>query len=110
MSIVRHAALRRTASRFTGRPAILSVVVLGLLIAAIFPIRQLLGYRSLNAHLTREVQVVERRIAQLDRRIAQLHEPAYLERLARECLGMVKPGEVPFVVVPKGGGAKPAAC
>ena len=44
------------------------------------------------------------------RQIQRLHAPNYLERLARECLGMVRPGEVSFVVVPKDGGPKPAAC
>ena len=34
-----------------------------------------------------------------------------LERIARECLGMVKPGEIAFVVVPKGGHtATPSDC
>jgi cell division protein FtsB len=34
-----------------------------------------------------------------------MRDPAYVERFARECLGMIKPGEIPFVVVPKHGKA-----
>ena len=39
-----------------------------------------------------------------------LHDPTYLERLARECIGMVMPGEVPFAIVTKHGNPKPARC
>ena len=42
--------------------------------------------------------------------IRQLHDPTYLERMARECLGMVKPDEIPFVVVPKHGKAGARRC
>jgi cell division protein FtsB len=44
---------------------------------------------------------LQRRNAALDHRIDRLHDPRYLELLARECLGMVKKGEITFVVVPK---------
>jgi cell division protein FtsB len=40
-----------------------------------------------------------------------LRDPGFLERLARQCLGMVKPGEVAFVVVPvQGAPAPPPEC
>ena len=41
-------------------------------------------------------------LAELERRIADLNDPSTLERLARECLGMVNPGEIAFVPIPKG--------
>jgi cell division protein FtsB len=111
---VRHAAARRSRSHshshFTARTAILAVMVTVLLVAAIFPVRQLLAERAHTSSLERQAQLLERKKARLDARIQRYHDPIYLERLARECLGMVKPGEVAFVVVPKGGGAKPAAC
>ena len=34
----------------------------------------------------------------------------FLERIARECLGMVKPGETAFVVVPAHGKPDPPDC
>ena len=55
----------------------------------------------LNQHhwLARRLQ--EQNI-ELERRIADLNDPSTLERLARECLGMVNPGEIAFVPIPKG--------
>ena len=107
---VRHAALGRSGSRFTRRAAILLVVITALLIAAFFPVRQLLAQRAHEQQLEQQVQVLERTNQALDRRIDRLHDPEYLERLARECLGMVMPGEVSFAVVPKGTNAKPVPC
>ena len=49
--------------------------------------------------------LLEARTATLTRQAQQLKDPTHLELIARECLGMVKPGEIPFVVVPRGGGA-----
>jgi cell division protein FtsB len=50
----------------------------------------------------------------LERRIELLNDPEHLERLARRCLGMVRPGEILFVVPeeePAGAGAAvPADC
>ena len=43
-------------------------------------------------------------------RIADLNDPPTLERLARECLGMVKPGEIAFVPIPKGRAPTPPDC
>ena len=40
-------------------------------------------------------------------RAEQLRDRVYLERLARQCLGMVRPGETAFVVVPEQGAPAP---
>ena len=105
---VRHATLRRSA--FTARTAILAVVVAALAVAMLFPLRQLLSDRSQVAQLTRQTQVLEHRNRRLEARIQRLHDPTYLERLARECIGMVKPGEVPFAIVTRHGDPEPARC
>jgi cell division protein FtsB len=106
----RHESLARARFRFTGRAAVLAALLVGMLVAAAFPVRTYLSQRAQKADLHRQVQTLEIKNRQLARRIHQLHDPAYLERLARECLGMVKPGEVSFVIVPKGGGPQPARC
>jgi cell division protein FtsB len=110
MSTVRHASARRSASRTTARTAILAVVVTALIVAALFPLRSLLAQHSQLKDLNHQVSVLETENRQLERRIHQWHDPEYIEKVARECLGMVKPGEVPFVVVPKGGAPKPVSC
>jgi cell division protein FtsB len=93
------------------RAIALAVLVAALLMAAVYPVRTYLGQRAQINTLERESLILERANARLDTRIKSLHDPAELQRLARECLGMVKPGETAFVVVPKGGhAATPSDC
>ena len=107
----RHETVSRTRFRFSGRAALLAALIAAMLVAAAFPIRTYLAERAHIAELNRQAQVLEHDNKVLQERIARLHDPDYLERLARECLGMVKPGEVSFVIVPQGGGGpKPARC
>jgi cell division protein FtsB len=96
--------------RITGRALALLVVVGALLVAAMYPLRAYLNERSQITRLEQQVSDLERASAEYDRRIALLHDPQYLERLARECLGMIKPGEIGFVVVPKHGKAGARIC
>ncbi len=49
--------------------------------------------------LDREVADLRRENAQLREEIRRLHRPQYIERLAREQLGLVKPGEIPVILV-----------
>ncbi len=51
------------------------------------------------ARLDREVQTLRRENAQLREEIRRLHTPEYIERLAREQLGLVKPGEIPVILI-----------
>ena len=96
--------------RITGRALALLVVVGALLVAAMYPLRAYLNERSKITNLQQQVDDLSRQNAEYDRRVAQLHDPQYLERLARECLGMIKPGEIGFVVVPKHGKAGARIC
>ena len=100
----------RRRRRITGRALALIVVVGALLFAATYPLRAYLNERSQIDVLQQQVAHLQQTNADLDDRIAQLHDPRYLERLARECLGMIKPGEIPFVVVPKHGQAGGRIC
>lgn len=96
--------------RPSGRALILLAIVFGILVLAVAPLRGYLGQRAKLADLRRQAAGLERQNAALDRRIAQLSDPTYLEHLARECLGMVKPGETAFVVVPARGSPRPSGC
>lgn len=100
----------RRGRRMTGRALALLVVIGALLVAAMYPLRAYLNERSQITGLEQQVSQLERQNAEYDHRIAQLHDPQYLERLARECLGMIKPGEIGFVVVPKHGKAGARIC
>ena len=74
---------------------------------AIAPIRGYLDQRAQLAELERQAAVLERQNAELEARIAAYNDPPTLERLARECLGMVKPGEIGFVTIPRAGARTP---
>ena len=77
------------------------ILVGALLVAFVYPLRTYLNQRGQISGLEQREHALQRRTADLDRRIAQLHDRRYLEFLARECLGMVKRGEISFVVVPR---------
>ncbi len=94
---VRTQALERPRVRLTGRAALLVIVVTMLGLFSIVPIRQYLAQRAEIAHLEQRAAQLERSNQALRSDIRRLHDPEYLERLARACLGMVKPGEVAFV-------------
>ena len=70
---------------------------------AVAPTRAYLVQRSELQGLQRQADQLQQQNTELERRIADLNDPSTLERLARECLGMVKPGEIAFVPIPKGG-------
>ena len=65
------------------------------------------SYRKrLREHLTE----TKRHAREVEKRVKQLQDPDYLERLARECLGMVMPGDIAFVSVPKGSKTGSPSC
>jgi len=74
------------------------------------PLRTYMAQRDRLAQLQRQSQVLVQQNEQLRRQIAQLQDPSYLERIARECLGMVKPGEIGFIIAPQSGRAQPPGC
>jgi cell division protein FtsB len=101
---------RRFRSRLTARAAILAVLVMVLGLFSVVPVRQYLEQRARVADLEEQARTLEAANDRLEAQIARLGDPDVIERLARECLGMVKSGEVAFVVVPKGGRTEPAPC
>ncbi len=97
-------------ARPTPRAAVLAALVLVLALAMVVPVRQYFEQRSQMAELQRTVEQLEVQRARMRAQLERLHDPDYLERVARECLGMVRPGEIPFVTVPEGGDPQPPRC
>lgn len=89
--------LARVRPRLTARAGALVVIVTLLGVLALVPARAYLDQRARVAALELQAQRLEDQNATLANAIAKLHDPAELERLARACLGMVKPGEIAFV-------------
>ncbi len=90
-------AIPRDRPRLTGRAAILLVIAGVLALAMLVPARQLLDQRARLAALERRAAELEERNRELRAEIARLRDPLELERLARACLGMVRPGETLLV-------------
>jgi cell division protein FtsB len=99
-----------TSVRLTARAALLLIVMLVVFAFALAPLRAYLGQRSALADLRRQTQKLERQNDRLQARLLELNDPRELERLARACLGMVRPGETAFVTIPETGYPKPPAC
>ena len=109
VSLDRDATPRRPRRRvrLTARATILCTLVIGVLVLSVAPAQLYFEQRAELAQLERQAAALERTNETLASRAEQLRDHAYLERLARRCLGMVKPGEVAFVVVPKEGAPAP---
>lgn len=92
-------AVRRVLPRWA-QPAAAAGLVLAL--AGVFGNAYWEGYqlRREAARLVRERDELRRQNAQLREEIRLLHTPEYIERLAREQLGLVRPGEIAVILVP----------
>jgi cell division protein FtsB len=92
------------------RASILLIAVFLSAVFAVAPMRAYLHQRAELSDLERQTQLLQQQNTELERRIADLNDPGTLERLARECLGMVAPGEIAFVPIPKGRAPTPPDC
>ena len=83
-----------------GPQIVVLLLVLGLLGAmAIQPTRQLIEQRERIAGMSEDLEEIERSNRRLDARIERLNDPDFLEQRARD-LGLVRPGETAYVVMP----------
>lgn len=79
------------------RSALVVLAVLGMLLLASGPVRALYEQRQQIQRLAAKATQLEAENAAIRLEIARLRDPAVLEQLARECLGMVRPGETAVV-------------
>jgi cell division protein FtsB len=101
----------RRRRRLTARATILCTLVISVLVLSVAPAQLYFEQRAELAQLEWQAAALERANETLATRAEQLRDDVFLERLARRCLGMVKPGEVAFVVVPtEGAPAPPPEC
>jgi cell division protein FtsB len=105
---VRSAA--KSSVRFHARAVALLLIALAVVLLAIAPLRGYLDERGALTDLQNQATALELQNRTLQTRIDQLSDATFLERIARECMGMVKPGETAFVVVPAHGKPDPPDC
>jgi cell division protein FtsB len=96
--------------QFTPRGAILALVVTALLFYLVVPLRTYVTQRDRLAQLEKQSQILRERNADLQAQLGRLNDPAYIEEVARACLGMVRVGEIPLVIVRKSATPHPPAC
>jgi uncharacterized protein len=101
---------RSRVARITPRASILGFVVFVAAIFAVAPARAYLDQRAQRDQLANQVSELEQQNADLQQQLDRLQDPAELDRLARECLGMVDPGQIAFVTVPRGRAPTPPSC
>ena len=92
------------------RGAVVATLLGVMLLSALYPLRQ---YATQDAHvnaLVRQAKALDAKIASLKEQQHLLQSDDEIERIAREELGMVRPGEVAFAIVPRHGAPKPASC
>lgn len=85
-------------SRLTGRAAFLVLVVCSLIVALAYPMRQYVSQRGEIAEQERLTQEAGQRVEELRDEKARLQDDAYVERLAREHLHYVMPGETGYIM------------
>ena len=91
--------------RITARAVVLMAILLVLGISAAGPFRNYLAQREAIGQLEQRIDALERERNALEQELERIRDPDYLEQLARECLGMVRPGEIAFAN-PEGGEAE----
>lgn len=89
------------------RGALVGTLLVVLLLSALYPIRQYFSQKTELKNLTAEEAQLAQRIVELTELRSRLLTDDEIERIAREELGLVRPGEVAFAIVPgaEGGAA-----
>lgn len=89
--------------RFTGRAAILVLVVAVLTVSYASSMRAYLQQRAHITDLKSQIAAKEASIDDLEREKRRWHDPAYVQAQARERFGYLMPGETSYVVLGEDG-------
>lgn len=76
------------------------VFFLAVMLVGLVPFKQILGQREAVADAEDRLTSLEQTNARLEGEIVALETPVEIERRAREDFGLVRPGEVAYIVVP----------
>jgi cell division protein FtsB len=82
------------------RLGLLALVVGALAVTGIAPAQQVYQQRRLIDKEEAKLAALTEKNAALESRLARSQDPAYMEKLAREQLGLVRPGDTSYVVIP----------
>ncbi|OPC84984.1 hypothetical protein B4N89_12040 [Embleya scabrispora] len=93
----------RLRRRGGGKWIVLTLVVLSLAIALVYPLRQYLAQRSDVADLRESTRKQQSETERMRSDLERWNDPAYVRQQARERLHFVYPGDTAYLVVPPGG-------
>ncbi len=82
---------------------VLLLVGLAIVLAGVFPFRQLIAQERLVANTEAQLEALISENEALQAEIDAVQTPSELERIAREEYGMVRPGETSYVVESQSG-------
>jgi cell division protein FtsB len=82
------------------RLLLVAVTVGALLFLFVIPGRTWLNQSSSTSAAQRRLRILSTENSALSTKVAQLHDPAYLEQLARQQYGLVLPGEKAYGILP----------
>lgn len=94
--------------RFTGRAAVLALVLCSLIAALAYPTRQFIAQRSQIAAQRSAAEQARARVQELRRLKARWQDPAYVRAQARTRLHYAMPGETPYISVDPAAGQRPS--
>jgi len=82
------------------RLLIVAVTVGGILFLFVLPARTWLSQGRAMSAAERRIHILSAENQALSTKVAQLHDPAYLEQIARQQYGLVMPGERAYGILP----------
>jgi cell division protein FtsB len=85
--------------RFTGRAAILAVVLCAIALSLAYPIREYIAQRRQIDQLQAQRRQTMLHLRELRQQQKHLHEPSYIERQARDRLHMCFPNQKCYVII-----------
>lgn len=82
------------------RLGLFALVIGALAVTGVAPAQQVLAQRKLIDREKARLAALTAQNQDLEARLARVQDPGYQEKLVREQLGLVRPGETAYVVVP----------
>jgi cell division protein FtsB len=77
-----------------------SITLAIMVLYAVFPVRTYLNQRAATERAREQIEVLSRENDRLEQRAEDLRDPETVEELARRELGLVKPGEESYGILP----------
>ena len=91
-------------ARFTGRAAVLAVVICAIALSLAYPVREYIAQRRQIDQLQAQRLGLLAQLRTLERQQQRLNDPAYIEQLARDKLHFCMTGETCYVIIGGGSG------